>query len=65
MDTFKYLVRIISFDNINWPIVARNYHIDQNKWGRFSRMFYQEVGDTSTSGRFYLVMVKSMLLFGS
>ena len=27
-------------------------------------MFYQEVDDTRTSRRFYLVMVKSVLLFG-
>ena len=28
-------------------------------------MFYEEADDTRTFGRFYLVMVKSVLLFGS
>ena len=59
MDTFNYLVRMIYFGNNNWPMVDRNHQIDQNNWGRFSCIFYQEVDETITSGRFYLVMVKS------
>ena len=65
VDTFNYVVRIISFGNINSHMVDCNHHIYQNIWGRFSCMFYEEADDTRTFGRFYLVIVKSVLLFGS
>ena len=65
MYTSKYLVSILSLDNSNWSMVGRNHQIDHNKWGRFSRMFYQDMDDTRTSGMFYLVMVKYVLLFWS
>ena len=65
VDTFKYLGSMLSFDNINWPTVARKLQRGRRKWGWFSRMLCREGGYTRTSGRFYVAVVQYVLLFGS
>ena len=32
LDTFKYLDRILSFYDSDWPVVDRNIQIYQSKW---------------------------------
>ena len=65
MYTFKYLVRIMYFDNSNWPAVSQNFQRAQRKWGRFSRMLFQEGDDIINSSMFYMEVVQYVLLFGS
>ena len=37
---FKYLVKIISFDDRNWHVLAWKLQIYQIKWGWFSRLIF-------------------------
>ena len=55
----------MSSDDSDWPVVAGNLRKARRKWGRFSRIIFQEGEYPRTSGRFYVAVVKSVLLFGS
>ena len=50
VDTFKYLVIMMSFNESNLSKVAWNLHIARMRWGQLSRMLCQEGADTTTSG---------------
>ena len=65
MDTFKYIGRMLSFDDINCNDIVRNLHIVRRKWERFSRLFGWEGDDSRTYGRFYVSVVQYVLIFGS
>ena len=65
MDTFKYLVLMLYFDDSDWNVVGRDLQIAWRKKGRFSQLLGREGDDTRTSGRFYVVVFQSVLIFGS
>ena len=44
LDTFNYLVRMLSFDGRNLTVVTRNLHKDWSKWGWLSCLIYQKGG---------------------
>ena len=44
LDTFNYLVRMLSFDDRNLPIATRNLHKDWSKWGWLSCLICQKGG---------------------
>ena len=44
LDTFKYLVRILYFDNSKFPMVAWNLQRERRKWGQLSYLLYQKGG---------------------
>ena len=60
-----YLVSILSFVGSDWPDVSRNLQKAQIKWARFSHFWGRYGYDTRTSGRFYVSVVHSVMLFGS
>ena len=43
LDTFNYLVRMLSFDDRDWPMLAWNLHKYWIKWGRLLFLLYQNV----------------------
>ena len=51
------------FDN-NWPAVERNFQRVRGKWGRVERILGREGADKRRMGKFYLVVVQMVLLFG-
>ena len=59
---FKYLGKILSYDNSEHPTVYSKLHRVQRKWGRLSRMLVHEGADTRTSGKFYVALVQLVLL---
>ena len=62
---FKYLGRMVSDDDNDWPAVVRNLKKARKKWGRVSRILGREGADAKTSGMFYVAIVQQILLFGS
>ena len=64
LHTFKYLSRILSLDDREYPAVARNLQRERSKWGLFSLILFQERADTRSSGGFYVEVVQYVLLFG-
>ena len=64
MDTFKKLGKMLSFDDSECPSVDRNLQRARNKWGQFYRLLGQDGDGTRITGRFYLVVVQSVMLFG-
>ena len=44
LDTFNYLGRMLSFDDIELPVVECNRHKDWSKWGWLSCLICQKGG---------------------
>ena len=64
VSTFKYLVRVMTAGDENWPAVAGNLVKAQKSWGRMSRIISQEGSDKRVSGNFFKAVVQAVLLFG-
>ena len=62
---FKYLGILLTAMGINWPVVITNLQNARKSWDRFSRIMVQEGPDTRMSWRFYFVIVKGVLFFGT
>ena len=62
---FKYLGRIISSYDDNWPVVVANLQKELNNWAWISHILGREGADANTLGIFYKTVVQSWLLFGS
>ena len=56
---------MLSFDDSDWPSIVSNLQIARRKWVRFSCMLGQERANTRKSGRFYVAVVQSVLIFVS
>ena len=56
---------MLYFNDSNWPAVEQKLQIVWRKWGQFSCLLCQEGANIRTSGRFYMVVFKSVLLFSS
>ena len=64
VSTFKYLVRVMTAGDENWPAVAGNLVKAQKTWGRMLRIISQEGSDKRVSGNFFKAVVQAVLLFG-
>ena len=62
---FKYLGRILTTSDNNWPAVVANLRKARRDWTRLFRILRQEGAYPWTSGTFYKVMVQATLLFGA
>ena len=62
---FNYLGRMLSSSYYDWKEVEQNLQRDQGKWGKLVKLLGREVLDRITTGRFYVVVVQVVLLFGS
>ena len=62
--TFKYLGRVMTVEDDDWPAVAGNLLMAQKSWGRLARILSREGGEKRVSGNFFKAVVQAVLLFG-
>ena len=63
--SFKYLGRIMTAGDDDWPAVAGNLVKAQKSWGRLTRILSREGADKRISETFFKVVVQQVLLFGA
>ena len=62
--SFKYLGRIMTSGDDDWPAVAGKLAKARNSWGRLTRILSREGADKRISRKFFKSVVKQVLLFG-
>ena len=65
MEVFKYLGRLIAFDDDDTQAVRGNLMKVRRVWARISRVLRPENASARVCGMFYKTTVWSVLLFGS
>ena len=60
---FRYLGRILTSTDDDWPAVARNLQKARATWGRLARILGQEGADPKMSRNFYIAVTQQVLLF--
>jgi hypothetical protein len=65
VEVFKYLGRLLAYNNNDSQAVRGNLKKARGVWGRLSRMIRAENASPHACGIFYKVTVQSILLFGS
>ena len=63
--SFKYLRRILTAADGDWPEVVSNLRKARRKWTQLTRVLGREGRDACTSGQIYLAVVLSVILYGS
>ena len=64
VSSFKYLGRVLSASDDDWPVVVSNTRKAHNDWASLSMVLGQEGVDTRTQGNFYMELVQVVILFG-
>ena len=62
---FRYLGRILTATDDDWPAVADNIRKSRVSWGRLARVLGREGADPKVSRRFYTAVTQQVLLFGA
>ena len=62
---FKYLGRVMTAGDEDWPAVAGNLVKARRSWGRLSMIFSREGADKRVSVNLFKVVVHAVLLFGA
>ena len=62
---FRYLGRVMSSTDDEWPAVARNLRKARVTWGRLARILVREGADPKVSHNFYIAVTQQVLLFGA
>ena len=62
---FRYLGRVLTATDNDWPAVARNLHRARATWGRLARILGREGADPKVSHNFYIAVTQQVLLFGA
>ena len=62
---FKYMGRVLSALENDWPAVVTKLRKAQKKWVRLLRVLGREGADDRTLGTFYMVVVQVVLIFVS
>ena len=62
---FKYLGRVMTAGDEDWPMVAVNLVKERKSWGRLSRILSREGADNRVSGNFFKAVVQAILLLGA
>ena len=62
---FKYLGRVITAGDDDWPVLVGNLQKARKSWGRLSRILSREGADPKVSGHFSKVVTQAVLLFGA
>ena len=63
--SFKYLGRILTEGEDDWPAVAGNLGKARKSWGRMQRILSREGENKRVSGNFFKAVVQQVLLFGA
>ena len=61
----RYLGRMLSSSNNDWPEVEWNLWRERGKWGRLAKILGREGADRKMARRFYVEFVQVVLLFES
>ena len=61
---FRYLGRLLTATDDDWPAVAGNIRKARLSWGRLSRVLGREEADPKVSQSFYTAVTQKVLLFG-
>ena len=56
--SFKYLGRILTAGDDDWPVVAGNLEKARKSWGRLQRILSREGEDKRVSGKFFKAVVQ-------
>ena len=62
---FKYLRRVITNTDDDWPAVAGNIRKARASWGRLARILGREGADLKVTRSFYTAVTQQVLLFGA
>ena len=62
---FRYLGKILTRTDDDWPAVARNLQKARVTWGRLVRILGREGADPKVSHNFYIAVTHQVLLFGA
>ena len=65
VNKFKYLGRVMTAGDDDWPAVAGNLVKARKSWGRLTRILSREGADKRVSGNFFKAVVQLVLLFGA
>ena len=57
--------RVLATEDNDWPSVVRNLRHARQKWARLTHILIREGSDAQTLGQIYLVVVQSLLIYGS
>ena len=63
--SFKYLGRVISSADDNWPELVKNLAWSRKVWSRMARILSRERAAPLVSGFFFKAVVQAVLLFGA
>ena len=63
--SFKYLGRILTAGEDDWPAVAGNLRKARKSWGRLHRILRREGANKRVSGNFFKAVVQQLMLFGA
>ena len=62
---FRYLGRVLTDTDDDWPAVAGNIRKARASWGRLVRVLGREGADPKVSRSFYTAVTQQILLFGA
>ena len=62
---FKYLGRVLTSIDDDWPAVAGNIRKARANWGRLARILGREGADLKVTRIFYTAVTHQVLLFGA
>ena len=65
MRQFKYLGRIVSYDDNDTPAIRRNIKRARRQWGQFRKVLKRESVPPRVTGMFYQTVVASVILCSS
>ena len=62
---FRYLGRVMTYTDDDWPAVAGNLRKARVSWGRLTRILGREEADPKVSRSFYTAVTQQVFLFGA
>ena len=65
MTDFRYLRRVLTGTDDDWPAVAGNIRKVRVSWGRLERVLGREGAEPIVSRSFYTAVTQQVLLFGA
>ena len=63
--SYRYLGRVMTDTDDDWPAVAGNLRKARVSWGRLARILGREGADPKVSHSFYTALTQQVLLFGA
>ena len=65
VEQFKYLGRVLSFDDNDTSAISRNIKRVRQVWGRISKVIAKDSVPVPVAGMFYQAVIAAVLLYGS